>query len=177
MENELIELQRQIDEKKEQEKNIFDKKELVQVETVDKKAELINDMFEQAVVHEVANNQDLKDTVLETAEQYTKTKMNVIKTNVDTEQKEAYFNNNKDACESYGFNEKTTPAWAVKFMKVGYSIILAIYLFVASFTVMPVIFLSKKIAVAVKHTWLAVVFAFLIYLAVTLTPILLTILK
>ena len=64
--------------------------------------------------------------------------------------KKANFNNKKDACESYGFNEKTTPIWATKFMSTGYSIMLAIWLFIGSFTFMPVIFIAKKMSVGLK---------------------------
>ena len=102
--------------------------------------------------------------------------METIKKDVDTEYKEAVFNNNADACESYGFNEKTTPTWAVRMMKVGYSIMLAIYVVLASFTVMPVIFLVKKISVGLKKTWVAVLFALLIYLGIIFIPIIVSLL-
>jgi hypothetical protein len=143
----------------------------------DGKELLVKEMFEQAVVHEVANNEDLKSEVLNTAKKYTNTKMKVIAQNVDSEHKEAVFNNNKDACESYGFNEKRTPLWAVKYMTLGYSIMLAIWLFVGTFTYMPVIFITKKLSVGIKHTWIAIVVALAIYLAVTLVPILLALIK
>ena len=155
-------------------KGIFSKMNkpaVVEEKKPDKKAQLVEGMFQEAVVHEVANNDSLKEKVLDTAKTYTETKMQVIKTEVDTEYKKAVFDNNADACESYGFNEKTTPSWAVKFMKVGYSIMLAIYLFLASFTVMPIIFLAKKIAVGLKKTWIAVLFAIIIYLGIVFVPI------
>lgn len=136
------------------------------------KDKLVDNMFEQAVVHEVATNQMLKDKVLTTASKYTETKMQTIATDVDTEHKEAVFKNRKDACECYGFNEKTTPIWATKMMSVGYSIMLAIWLFIGSFTFMPIIFVAKKISVGIKNVWLAGVLAILIYLGVTLAPIL-----
>lgn len=147
------------------------------VATIESKDKLIKDVFEQAVMHEVATNDQLKDKVLDTAQKYTETKMQTIATNVDTEYKEAVYNNAKDACESYGFNEKTTPIWAVNFMRVGYSIILAIWLFIGSFTFMPVIFIAKKMSVGLKKTWIAVVFAILLYAAVTILPIVLALLK
>ena len=103
--------------------------------------------------------------------------MQVIQTNVDTEQKEANFNNKKDACESYGFNEKTTPIWATKFMSIGYSIMLSIWLFIGTFTFMPVIFIAKKMSVGLKKTWIAVVFAIILYLGITFVPILLALLR
>lgn len=174
----IEELEKKVEEKKKQELTIFDKKEEKQeLAVVDKKEQLVEDMFEQAVIHQISNNDDLKENVLTTAETYTKTKMKTIQTNVETENKEAEFNNKKDACESYGFNEKTTPIWATRFMSFGYNIMLAIYLFVASFTVMPVIFLMKKIQVAVKKGWLAIIMALIVYLGVTFVPVLIGILN
>lgn len=138
---------------------------------------LVDNMFEQAVIHEVANNKELKDKVLDTAKVYTETKMQTIATDVDTEHKEAVFNNKKDACESYGFNEKRTPIWAIKFMSVGYSVMLAIWLFIGTFTFMPIIFVAKKISVGIKSTWIAGVIAIILYLALTLAPLLTAVLK
>lgn len=167
-----MDLQEQINErKKEQEIALFkSEQEIVAPKVVDRNQELVENMFEQAVVHQVANDKDLNQKVLSTAKTYTETKMETIKTKVETEKKEAVFDSNKDACESYGFNEKTTPTWAISCMRWGYNAMLAIYVFVASFTVMPVIFLMKKIQVAVKKTWIAIVLALLIYGLVVFTP-------
>lgn len=176
MDNEIStsELVRLVDEKTKD--NLFNNNAPVIAEQ-SSKDKLIENVFEQAVINQVATNEDLKDKVLDTAQKYTETKMQTIATNVDTEHKEAVFNNAKDACESYGFNEKTTPIWAINFMKVGYSIILAIWLFVGSFTFMPIIFITKKIAVGLKKTWIAVIFAIVLYLGVTFVPILVAILS
>lgn len=158
--------------------NIFDKpKEETETTHIDKKNELVEQMFEQAVVHQVANDEELKGKVLDTAKQFTETKMQTIETNVNTEFLEANFNNKKDACESYGFNEKTTPVWATKVMSWGYNVMLAIWLFVCTFTLMPVIFITKKISVGLKKTWIAILFALIIYLSVTFVPILVTLIK
>lgn len=176
MDNEIStsELVRLVDEKTKD--NLFNNNAPVIAEQ-SSKDKLIENVFEQAVINQVATNEDLKDKVLDTAQKYTETKMQTIATNVDTEHKEAVFNNAKDACESYGFNEKTTPIWAINFMKVGYNIILAIWLFVGSFTFMPIIFITKKITVGLKKTWIAVIFAIVLYLGVTFVPILVAILS
>lgn len=137
----------------------------------DRKEHLVDAMFEQAVINQVATNEDLQDKVLNTAEKYTKVKMNKIETDVDTEFKEAVFNNNRDACESYGFDETKTPIWAVKFMRWGYNIMLAIWLFIGSFTFMPVIFVAKKVSVGVKRTWIAGLIAIILYVCATVLPI------
>lgn len=161
--------------------NLFAKQPVPQEEPEkpqnDGKELLVQELFEQAVVHEVANNEELQNKVLATAKKFTDTKMKVIEQNVDSEHKEANFNNKKDACESYGFNEKMTPIWATKFMSVGYSVMLAIWLFIGTFTYMPVIFITKKLSVGIKHTWIAIVFALVLYLAVTFVPIILALLK
>lgn len=176
MENEIstTELERQLAEKKNA--DLF-QNNTPQITETSNKDKLIENVFEQAVINQVATNEDLKDKVLDTAQKYTETKMQTIATNVDTEHKEAVFNNAKDACESYGFNEKTTPIWAINFMKIGYNIILAIWLFIGSFTFMPIIFISKKISVGLKKTWLAVLFAIVLYLGITFVPILVAILQ
>ena len=176
----LDEIKEKINQKKNEvvQKNIFEnteKNEVVEVKQ-DKKSELVEDMFEQAVVHQVSNNKELQTKVLDTAKTYTETKMQTIATNVDTEHKEANFNNKKDACESYGFNEKTTPIWATKIMSVGYAVMLSIWLFIGSFTFMPVIFIAKKISVGLKKTWIAIVCAIILYAGITFVPILLALL-
>lgn len=177
-ENDLDQMQADLDRKKQevQAVNIFEKRKQEiapkDLPKTDEKSELIEDMFKDGIKYQVSNNKELQDRVLETAKTYTETKMQVIQTDVDTEHKGAVFNNNKAACESYGFNEKTTPIWAIKLMSIGYSIMLAIWLVVGSFTFMPVIFVTKKIAVGLKKTWIAVLFALLIYLGVIILPLL-----
>lgn len=174
----IVELEKQVLEKRQQEQTIdFSKTTSVENKTQDKNSALVENMFNQAVMHEVSNNENLKETVLDTANTYVDTKMKTLKKKVDTEHKEAVYDNNKDACESYGFNEKTTPTWAVNFMRWGYNVMLAIWIFIGSFSFMPVIFVAKKIAVGVKKVWLAVILALIIYLAVTLVPIILAVVK
>lgn len=168
VENQLVE-QQQISPK------IFEKPQ-EQAQVVPEKDKLVENMFNEAVVVKVQTDDNLKQKVLDTANTFVDTKMQVIKQNVDTEHKEANFNNKKDACESYGFNEKTTPIWATNFMNWGYNVMLAIWLFIGTFTFMPVIFVMKKINVGLKKTWLALLFALVLYLAITLVPVLLAIL-
>lgn len=178
--DEIEELEKKVKEKQSQDVDIFKPKKTempIEIKPEDKNQQLVENMFNQAIVHEVSNNEDLKDKVLETAKTYVDTEMQTIATKVETKNKEANFNNNKDACESYGFNEKTTPKWAVSFMRWGYNVMLALWLFVGSFTFMPIIFVAKKISVGIKKVWLAGLIAVLIYLGVTLTPVILAIIN
>lgn len=143
-----------------------------QTKEEDSKDKLVKTMFEQAVIAKVQTDENLQQRVLNTANTFVDTKMKTIEKDVDTEHKEANFNNKKDACESYGFNEKTTPIWATNVMNWGYNVMLAIWLFIGTFTFMPIIFVMKKINVGLKRTWLALIFALMLYLGVTLVPIL-----
>lgn len=179
MNKEIQDLQKAVEEREKQELNIFKPKEqpLADVKQDDKNQQLVEGMFNQAIVHEVANNEELKDKVLDTAKTYVQTEMKTIENKVEEKHKEAVFNNNKDACESYGFNERQTPTWAVNFMRLGYNVMLAIWLFIGSFTFMPVIFVAKKLSVGIKKTWIAGVIALLIYLAITLVPILIGVIR
>ena len=173
----IEELEKLVEEKKKQELDIFKKTDNApaEVKPQDDNQQLVQGMFNQAIFHEVSNNDTLKEKVLDTAKTYVETEMKTIENKVEEKHKEAVFDNNKDACESYGFNEKQTPTWAVKFMRWGYNVILAIWLFIGSFTFMPVIFVAKKISVGIKKTWIAGILALLIYLGLTVVPIILTI--
>ena len=173
----IVELEKKVLEKRQQEQQQIDfSRHTSNANKIeDENSALVETMFNQAVMHEVSNNDSLKETVLDTANTYVDTKMKTLKKKVDTEHKEAVYDNNKDACESYGFNEKTTPTWAVNFMRWGYNVMLAIWIFIGSFSFMPVIFVAKKIAVGVKKVWVAVILALVIYLAVTLVPIILAV--
>lgn len=180
---ELSELQKRIEEKKANvvtlSSNIFSKpkNEVTVMPEKDTKSNLVNQAFDQAVVSSIETDDSLKDNMMATAKVFTRTKMQKIITDVDTEHKKAVFNNKKDACESYGFDEETTPIWATNLMAKGYNVVLAIWLFIGTFTFMPIIFISKKIQVGVKKTWLAILIAILLYLGITFLPILLTLIK
>ena len=133
---------------------------------VDQKDEMLNSLLNQGVIHEIQTNEELKKEVLDTASVVAKTKMKVFRNQADTEHKKAVFENNDAACACYGFKEKTTPIWAVRLMKFGYSIMLFIWWLVGTVTFMPVVFIFSKIQVGLKHTWIAALVSVLIYLAV-----------
>lgn len=166
-----IRKQQEIEVRNQQEVNMFKKPEMP-LKPIDKKDELLHNMINQAVVAEVSQNPELKEEVLNTARTITATKMEVYKQNADTEHKEARYNNAKDACECYGSNEKTAPIWAINFMSWGYNVVLAIWILIGTFTFMPVIFMTKKISVGLKKTWIAILAALIIYLCITFVPVL-----
>lgn len=137
--------------------------------------EIVDGMFNQAIGHVATSDKDIQVKILETAKGYIENKTDAIKSDVEKENKTAFFQNNEDACGSYGFNEKTTPKWAVIAMRYGYNIMVALWILIGTFTFMPVSFICKKMSVIIKNVWLAVVLSILIWLATIIIPILIPI--
>lgn len=140
----------------------------------DKAGELVENAFNQAIVHEVVNNENLQSEMLNIAGTVVKNKTHAIKERADQEEKEAYFNNRKGACECFGYDETTTEKWAVGYMNFWHNIFTAIWISIGCFTFAPITFIAKKIKVIFNKAWLAVVLAILIYLFVVVGIPLLT---
>lgn len=121
----------------------------------------------------------MQDKILDTAKDCVEKEIDKIKTDTNTRNTASKFDSAADACACYCFDkkEKTTPIWAVWYMKGGYNLVLLIYLIFATFTVLPITFLFKKIQVGIKMTWLAILLAVMIYLCFTFGPILVTLLR
>lgn len=127
-------------------------------------SDLIGAVFNTAIVETVKHDDEVKGEIVDSAKDTIRNKTQAYKDNAEAEAKEAYFNNNKDACECFGFKEeKMLEKWAVKCMKVVYRVLLAVYIAIASFTLAPTIFILQRVRNAVKKTWLAIVLAVLIY--------------
>lgn len=141
----------------------------------DTAGELVENAFQQAVVHKVATDTTVQTELLDSAGKVIKNKTSAIRERADQEEKEAYFNNRRGACDCFGYNEATTPKWAVNVMNIWHNIMTALWLFVGFFTFAPVTFVAKKITVIFKKTWLAVTVALVLYLAVTVGIPLLTV--
>lgn len=140
----------------------------------DTACELVGNAFNQAIVHKVTTDTNLQNEMLDIAGNVVKNKTNAIKERADQEDKEAYFNNKKNACECFGYNEATTEKWAVKVMNFWHNIMTAIWLFIGFFTFAPITFVAKKITVIFKKSWIAITLAIIIYLMVVVGIPLLT---
>lgn len=143
----------------------------------DKAGELVDEAFNQAIVAQVQNNEELQKELLGSADTVIHSKVNAIKAKADQEDKETHFNNKKGACDCYGFNETTTPKWAVNFMNFFHNVFIVIWIIVGSFTFAPIVFVGKKIGVIVSRTWVAMVLAFVIYILIVATPVVINLLK
>lgn len=172
-------LQEIINQKQAMPVNVFNQKqEVANVQKPqDEAGDLVQNVFNQAVVTKVTEDQELQGEILDTAKKYTKTKMDIVKNKVDKEDKEAYFDNNAAACDCFGYNEKTTEKWAVKWMKGWHNVMNGIWIIIGFFTYAPITFIAKKITVIFKKTWLAVLLAILLYLGLTLSPLWLNLLQ
>lgn len=141
------------------------------VANVDKATELLESALNKAVVHKVQTDENVQKELLDSAGKVIQNKVNAVKEKADQEEKEAYFNNKKNACDCFGYNEATTEKWAVKIMNSWHNIMTAIWLFIGFFTFAPVTFVAKKITVIFKKLWVAVVFALIIYFGIIAIPI------
>lgn len=134
---------------------------------------LVQEAFGQAVAAQVTNNTAVQQEILGSAERVIKGKVDAIKSRVDQEDKEAHFNNKRNACECFGYNEATTEKWAVNVMNFWHNIMTAIWIVVGFVTFAPITFVAKKITVIFKKSWAAFVVAIVIYLVAVVLPIIL----
>lgn len=155
----------------------FDKKEITETPNKSIANELIDYSLGEAVKHKITNDDNVKGRLLNTADKVIDNAMNVAESEADTADKKAFFDNKKGACECWGYSESTTNKKFVKVMAFIFDIFTAIWIAIGAVTFAPIVFVAKKIQVIVKKTWVAVIFAILIYLAVILAPTLTAILK
>lgn len=158
-------------------------KDLFEVKTeepkkVDQVKETVQEIFSAAVAHQVANDTELKEDMLKTAKEVINNQVETIKNDADTDSKRSYFNNNKDACELFLYEETTTAKSHVKIMKTWAYILNTIFIFTFGlFIISPIMFICKKVKILIKHVWLAAVVAVLIYLMIILIPLLIGLLS
>lgn len=132
----------------------------------DTAGDLVDSAFNQAVIHTVQTDESVQTDLLGSAEKVIKNKTSAIRERAEKEEKEAYFNTRKGACDCFGYNEATTPKWAVKVMNAWHSVMTAIWLCIGFFTFAPITFVAKKITVIFKKTWIAILLSIIIYLVV-----------
>ena len=140
----------------------------------DKTTELVEEAFNQAVIHRVTTDESVQEELLDSAEKVIRNKTNAIRERADQEDKAAYFNNKKGACECFGYDEETTEKWAVTMMNFWHNIATAIWIVIGFFTFAPITFVAKKIVVIFKKSWIAIIVSILLYLLIVVGIPLLT---
>lgn len=138
----------------------------------DRVGDIVEAAYQQAAIAQVKNDEGVQEQLLEGAKQTIQNKVDAIKDRAEQEAKEAHFNNKKDACECFGYSEKTTEKWAVNYMGWWHNLFTAIWITIGMVTFAPITFIGKKLVVIFKKTWVAMLVAVLIYLAVIFIPIL-----
>lgn len=132
---------------------------------------LIQDTVEDGIVLAAAFQ------LLDTANDIINNKLDEKQNDSERDKKRAALENNKDACDLYGIDEKTVPIWVVKAAKIVQDFWYIIWIIIGFATTAPVVFLSKKLAVVFKRTWVAVLLAIIIYLAIVLVPLIINMIK
>lgn len=156
--------------KEKQEHNVQTKSS-TQEDHPDDVRDLVDKGIGAAVVAKIQNEESTQKSFMTTAEKIVKTQLNRASNDAEKDEKAAMLANNKDACDLYGIDEKTVPQWVVRCAKKVQDFWYAVWLIVGFFTTAPVVFLSKKIKVIFKKTWVSVALAVVIYLAITMAPI------
>lgn len=164
-ENEKIDVKALIDE---------EKKAIIEEED---KLSLVDKGVDAAIVHKITNDDDVKSRLLDTANDIINNKLDEKQNDSERDKKRAALENNKDACDLYGIDEKTVPIWVVKAAKIVQDFWYMVWIIIGFATTAPVVFLSKKLSVVFKRTWVAVLLAITIYLAAVLVPLIINIIK
>lgn len=141
------------------------------------KLSLVDRGVDAAIIHKITNDDDVKTRLLDTANDIINNKLDEKQNDSERDKKRAALENNKDACDLYGIDEKTVPIWVVKAAKIVQDFWYIIWIIIGFATTAPVVFLSKKLAVVFKRTWVAVLLAIIIYLAIVLVPLIINMIK
>lgn len=128
-------------------------------------------LYQQAVVHTVAGDEEVQRDIMDTAKKVVTDKADALRNQAEKESKIAYFENNESACACFGYDEKTTHKSHVKIMAFWIYVLNTIYIFTLGFFVVsPICFILKKLKVVIKQTWLALLIALLIYVLIIASP-------
>lgn len=149
-----------------------EEKAITTIEAAESRAnEVVAEVFGQAVVHTVANDEGIQEKLLGTAKTVVENKAEVLANRAEKESKASFIDKHSDACSCFGYDETTTAKFHVKVMASWIFVLNTIYIFtVGFFIVSPITFILRKLKVVIKQTWLAIILALLIYFLILATP-------
>lgn len=147
-------------------------KEITTIDAAESRAnEVVAEVFGQAVVHTVVNDEGIQEKLLNTAHSVVENKADVLADRAEKESKAAFIDKHSDACSCFGYDETTTAKFHVRVMAFWIFVLNTIYIFtVGFFIVSPITFILRKLKVVIKQTWLAIVLALLIYFLILAMP-------
>lgn len=138
---------------------------------------LISELHKQAIATVVSNDSETKKHLLDKAKKSVKNEFEALEQESLNRKQQNTYNANEEACKNYGIS-KSVPLWQIQMMKIGSSFWFVIYFIIASFTIAPISVFFKGIKSFIKQTWLAIVFAILMYLIIGVAiPLLIKFLK
>lgn len=147
-------------------------KEITTIDAAESRAnEVVAEVFGQAVVHTVVNDEGIQEKLLNTAQTVVENKAEVLANRAEKESKASFIDKHSDACSCFGYEETTTAKFHVRIMASWIFILNTIYIFtVGFFIVSPITFILRKLKVVIKQTWLAIILALLIYFLILAMP-------
>lgn len=137
---------------------------------------LITQVFDQAKMAVIQNDDVIKDEILQNAKKDIKTEVQTLSTQTSIKNKNANYQRNKEACKLFGFkDDSNVENWQQRLMVWGYNFWFCIYYVLAFPTIAPITFLFSKIQGCIKQTWLSITLAIIVYCIVSIgLPILIS---
>lgn len=130
---------------------------------------LITQVFDQAKMAVIQNDDVIKDEILQNAKKDIKTEVQTLSTQTSIKNKNANYERNKEACKLFGFKDNSNVEnWQQRLMVWGYNFWFVIYYVLAFPTIAPITFLFSKIQGCIKQTWLSISLAILVYAMVSI---------
>ena len=151
-----------------------EEKKITTIEAAESRAnEVVAEVFGQAVVHTVVNDEGIQEKLLNTAQSVVENKAEVLANRAEQESKASFIDKHSDACFYFGYDDKTTSKFHVKMMAAWIFFLNTIYICTIGFLIVaPIAFILRKIKVVIKKTWVAVLLALLVYFLILAIPIL-----
>lgn len=135
-------------------------------------SEVIEKLQQEALLHAVKTDKATQEKLLDNAKKSAENEFYAMEQKTIAKKQEATYNANEEACRNYGI-DKAVALWQIKLMKIGSAIWFILYFIIATFTIAPIMVFFKGIKSFIKQTWLAVIFALLLYLILSVViPIL-----
>lgn len=160
-ETKLAEIEQQIEES-----NPFKKKEVAMV--LDKKEEssfaqdIVEKLYQQGMLATVKDNPDVQEKMLTKARESIELEVEKIISRGKKEAQDAAYDQSKDACKHYGIDD-SVERWKIKLMVIGAGFWFIIWFIVSSITFTPISVFAEKINNFLKHYWLSLLIAIIVF--------------
>lgn len=129
--------------------------------------EMINAVTNKTTLDLVTNDEETKKKIVEHSKQQINNEIEINNNKAESDKIETKFKCNKEACKTYGVVD-AVPLWQQRMMVVGYSIWFVIYFIVATFTIAPISIFAQKLTNIFVKSWLSILVAVVLYLAVVI---------